>query len=159
MTNGMNPKPGYKFINPDRQDEGQVLESVMFGTEFKGAHDAVIGEECTFGNYVNLNYGHICIGDHVVVGSSVRLEAKEVGNRVTIGDMCIIGDGCEIEDDAAIGNHVTLHQGVKVKQGVVIPDHWEIPYHCIVNPGPNGTPVVIPPYPQFHCNVTTNPRW
>lgn len=159
MANGIKLKAGYKFINPDKPEKGQVPESVTFGVEFEGAIHASIGPGCDFGDYVSLNWSSIVIGDDVRVGNYVVLKARNVGDCVTIGDNCVFESDVVIESGVAIGSNVYLASRVKVKSGVVIPDHWEIPFGCIVNPGPNGFPVVIPPYPQFHCNVTANRNW
>ena len=160
MTNGIELQPGHKFINPGDPSEGQVPESVTFGKDFRGACYARIAVACKFGNSVTFDYHSTVIGERATVGNYVSLKADEVGDRVTIGSDCVIGIGCKIEDDVWIGQHVIIGPRVVLKHGVVVPSHWEIPYGYIVNPGPNGTPVLVaPPYPQVSCNVTAVNRY
>lgn len=159
MTNGIELKPGHKFINPEYPDEGQVPESVTFGKDFAGAGSAIIAVGCKFGDNVRLGYGPMTIGEHVIVGNSVNVKADTIGVRVTIGNNCDIGHHAILEDNVQIGNNVIIGPNVKLKEGVVVPSNWEIPYGCIVNPGLYGLPVVISPQPQFRCNVTAANRW
>ena len=158
MTNGIELRPSHKFINPEDPSEGQVPESVTFGKDFRGAIRAHIAASCQFGDRVSLGFCHIRIGEHVVVGNDVLIEASAIADRVTIGNNCNIGERSVLEDDVRIGDNVTIGRGVKLKNGVIVPSYWEIPYGYIVNPGLNGSPVLIAPQPQFRCNVTTN-RW
>lgn len=149
------PDKGMKFVSNDKYS-GQVPKSTEFGDEFD-TWASEFGIDCHFGNHVEVK--RAVVGSRLTTGDNVRIENSTIGNDVAIESNTVIGEYCRIGDNVKIGQDVTLHNSVYIQPGVVIPDHWFIPVSCIVNPGPDGNPVVIIQPPRFSCNVQPVARY
>ncbi len=57
------------------------------------------------------------IGDDVVIGHLVHLEACTIGSRVLIGVGSLVRHGCTIEDESIVGAHAMLRDGTRVPSG------------------------------------------
>ncbi|MGB2786759.1 MAG: DapH/DapD/GlmU-related protein [Candidatus Saccharimonadaceae bacterium] len=110
-----------------------------------------IGEDCVIGNGARIEGK---LGNRVEVGSKSSVGSRcEIGDGTTIGDNTSFGERCIVGQGVTIGDRCEIESGVRIQSGVVIPDNWHLPRDAIINPGPNGTPVVIMPQSQFRCNV------
>lgn len=119
--------------------------SVNFGWKYK------LGEDCTIGENAWIE-GEF--GNRIDVGSKTSFGPDcAIGDDTTIGDKTALGDRCTVGKGVTIGNGCTIERGVRIQDGVVIPDNWYIPSDAIINPGPDGAPVVIIPQQSFQCNV------
>lgn len=98
--------------------------------------------------------GHVIFGPHcritacditgpATIGEKVRLSDMQIGGNVKIGDTTTASGG-------HIGSDVEIGAGVVVRHGTDIPTYWWVPDDMILNPNPNGAPVVIkrPPRPR-----------
>ncbi|MFZ1258664.1 MAG: DapH/DapD/GlmU-related protein [Candidatus Saccharimonas sp.] len=151
MTRKKVVKPGYKLVKitggylvevPEDLEVGEELTLSWHGTLFAG-------KNCKLGNNVRLDYVDK-LGDNVAIGDETSISGSKIGSNVTVGAGCTI-QASELRD-VTIGDNVVIKTGVQIQPGVAIPDNWHITSGCVVNPGIDGAPVVIPPKPECRCS-------
>lgn len=113
------------FIHPDSIIIGDVTigadSSVWPGAVLRGDFAPIIvGERTSIQDGTIIHVGQnkpTIIGDDVVVGHLVHLEACTIGNRVLIGVGSVVRHDCAIDDESIVGAHAMLRDGTHVPTG------------------------------------------
>lgn len=94
-------------------------------------NETVIGDNCSFGKYVDIAESGVVIGNNVKIESFVSIKENTViGNNVIIRAGTIVGgEGFEVKEDD-MGTFVVSHGG-----GVIIKDNVEIQQNTAIDKG------------------------
>ncbi len=113
------------FVHPDATVIGDVRigahSSVWPGAVLRGDFaQIVVGERTSIQDGSIVHVGQekpTFIGDDVVVGHLVHLEACTIGNRVLVGVGSVVRHGCVVENESIVGAHAMLLDGTHVPTG------------------------------------------
>lgn len=126
------------FVHPDAIVIGDVTigaeSSVWPGAVLRGDFSSIIiGERTSIQDGAVIHVGQnkpTIIGDDVVVGHLVHLEACKIGNLCLIGVGSLVRHDCIIEDESIVGAHAMLRDGTTVPTG-----HRALGLPAVVAPG------------------------
>jgi NDP-sugar pyrophosphorylase family protein len=152
MTKVIPASEGMKLVKGAHGYLVEVPESTSIGKNSHIYSGVRLGMNCRLGDAVTIEHGSR-LGNKVTVGNDTEIQ----GNSIVMSDVIICSNcnlnGVVIAEDVFISNDVEIGPNTDVRKGVRIPSNWKIPADCIVNPGIDGFPVVIPKPQSFRCNV------
>jgi len=113
------------YVHPQATVIGDVTiganSSVWPGAVLRGDFaPIIIGERTSIQDGSIIHVGQnkpTVIGNDVVIGHLVHLEACTIGNRVLVGVGSVVRHGCVVETESIVGAHAMLRDGTHVPTG------------------------------------------